>query len=150
SRDDRFSAMMKDFIQTHYNQDVSTEDFKAAVEKHMLPSMDFDKNGRMDWFFNEWVYGTEMPSYKLEYSYRQEGGKTVLVGKATQSGVSKNFIMGVPLYVDMGKGMMKLATITMVGETTFPFEIPLPQKPKRVALNALQDVLYLKSEVAEQ
>ena len=63
----RFMAMMQDFIKTHYNQDVSTEDFKRIVEKHMTTQMDLDENGRMDWFFNAWVYGTEMPSYKFEY-----------------------------------------------------------------------------------
>lgn len=60
-------AMMQDFIKSHYNEDVSTEDFKKIVEKHMTKQMDLDENGRMDWFFNEWIYGTEMPSYRFEY-----------------------------------------------------------------------------------
>ena len=50
--------MMNDFLKSNYNKDVSTNDFKIAVEKHILPSMDIDKNGKMDWFFDEWVYGT--------------------------------------------------------------------------------------------
>ena len=29
--------------------------------------MDLDGNRQMDWFFDQWVYGTEMPSYKFEY-----------------------------------------------------------------------------------
>jgi hypothetical protein len=33
--DARFQAMMKDFVQTHFNKDVSTEDFKRIVEKLM-------------------------------------------------------------------------------------------------------------------
>ncbi len=62
--DKRFMAMMQDFIKSHYNEDVSTEDLKKTVEKHMTRQMDLDGNGRMDWFFNEWVYGTEMPRYR--------------------------------------------------------------------------------------
>ena len=46
--DARFKAMMTDFVQTHFNQDVSTEDFKAIVEKHMTPDMNMDKSGKMD------------------------------------------------------------------------------------------------------
>ena len=65
--DAKFKKMMQDFISSHYNKDVSTEDFKRVVEKHMLPQMDIEKNGKMDWFFNQWVYGTEMPSYKFNY-----------------------------------------------------------------------------------
>ena len=63
--DAKFQVMMKDFIQTHFNQDVSTEDFKAAVEKGI--------GGNMDWFFNEWVYGIEMPSYRFDYQLSDGG-----------------------------------------------------------------------------
>ena len=31
--DSRFKTMMKDFVKTHYNQDVSTEDFKRVGRK---------------------------------------------------------------------------------------------------------------------
>ncbi|MDQ3711093.1 MAG: hypothetical protein M3388_02605 [Acidobacteriota bacterium] len=34
----------------------------------MTPKMDVDKNKKMDWFFEQWVYGTEVPAYKLKYS----------------------------------------------------------------------------------
>ena len=35
------------------------------VEKHMTPEMDVEGNHRIDWFFNEWVYGTEIPRYRV-------------------------------------------------------------------------------------
>src|SRR5262249_53577863 len=62
--DARFQAMMKDFVQTHFNQPVSTEDLKVAVEKHMTKEMNIFNDGKMDWFFNQWVYGTQVPAYK--------------------------------------------------------------------------------------
>jgi hypothetical protein len=149
TKDEKFKAMMKDFVQTNWNGDVTTEDFKRAVEKHMTPAMDISKNGKMDWFFDEWVYGTEMPSYKLEYSFRDQGGQTIFSGKVTQSGVSDKFAMLVPLYVDFGKGPVRLGSFRLAGNTTQPFEMPLPQKPKSASLNALHDVLYLKSEASQ-
>jgi hypothetical protein len=36
------------------------------VEKHMTPGMDLDHNHKMDWFFNEYVYGTDLPQYHFE------------------------------------------------------------------------------------
>ena len=45
-----------------------TEDFKAVVEKHMTSGMDLDGNHKLDWFFNEYVYGTQLPNYKFDYS----------------------------------------------------------------------------------
>jgi hypothetical protein len=139
SSDQRFQAMMKDFIKSNYNQNISTEDLKAVVEKHMTPEMDLAGNHTMDWFFNQWVYGTEMPSYRLEY---QISGNT-LTGKVTQSGVSPNFGMLVPLYVDFGKGFVAVGKAKMIGNQTIDINIPFPDAPKRAALCALNDVLAL-------
>lgn len=141
--DAKFQAMMKDFIQSHYNRDVSTEDFKLTVEKHITPKMDVDKNKKMDWFFDQWVYGTEIPAYKLEYTLNG----TNLTAKVTQSEVSENFVMPVPLYADFGKGWVMLGAATVVGNSTIDLgNINLPQAPKRIAICALNDVLATKVE----
>jgi hypothetical protein len=96
----------------------------------------------MDWFFNEYVYGTEMPSYKFEYELTDGG--TTLNGHVTQSGVSDNFKMLVPVYVDNGKGMVKLGEARIVGNKTVDLtNIKLPQPIKRAAICAFQDVLAL-------
>lgn len=140
--------MMTDFIKTHYNKDVSTEDFKRIVEKHITPQMDIDKNGRMDWFFNQWVYGTEIPAYKMDYSISQGGGgKGIVNAKITQSGVSKNFGMVVPVYADFGKGWVRLGSALINGNTTVDLNnLELPQVPKRLAVAALNDVLATSIE----
>jgi aminopeptidase N len=99
--DEQFRAMMKDFVQSNFNQNASTEGFKRMVEKHMTARMDLDGNNRMDWFFNEWVYGTELPVYKFAYSLSPEpDGKVMFKSTITQSGVSSNFKMLVPVYLD--------------------------------------------------
>jgi hypothetical protein len=132
--DARFQAMMKDFVQTHFNRDVSTEDFKHIVEKHL--------GGNMDWFFNEWVYGTEMPSYRFDYQLADGG--TTLTGKVTQSGVSDNFKMLVPVYVDFGKGWVRIGAATMTGNSSVDLKgVKLPQAAKGAAVCALDDILAL-------
>jgi len=142
--DVRFQEMMKDFVKTHFNQPVSTEDFKAIVEKHMTPEMNVDNSGKMDWFFNQWVYGTQVPAYKLDYQLSSEG---VLNGKITQSGVSDDFIMLVPLYIDTGKGWAKLGSARLVGNTSLEIKnVKLPMVPKRVAICAMNDVLATSIE----
>lgn len=145
--DVRFIKMMRDFIASNFNKDISTDDFKKIVEKHITPEMDIDKNKKMDWFFDEWVYGTEVPAYKFEYSIGKTEGKTVLTGKITQSGVSDNFVMAVPLYLDFGNGWIKLGNVTLVGNKEFDLgAIELPQAPKKAAICALSDVLATKIE----
>jgi aminopeptidase N len=143
--DARFQAMMQDFVKTYFNQPVSTEDFKSIVEKHMTKDMNADGTGKMDWFFNEWVYGTQVPAYKLEYKVTSEG---VLSGKITQSGVSDDFVMIVPIYLDMGKGWGKLGSARMVGNSSVDItDLKLPAVPKRVGLASMNDVLATSIEV---
>jgi len=137
--DAKFQAMMKDFVQTHFNKDISTEDFKRIIEKHITPAMNVDRNGTMDWFFNEYVYGTEMPSYRFEYQVNSDNS---ISGKITQSGVSNDFVMLVPLYVDFGKGWIRLGAATLLGNSTLDIgNIKLPSAPKKVTICALNDVL---------
>jgi Peptidase family M1 domain len=151
TRDARFQKMMKDFVATNYNKDISTNDLKIAVEKHITPEMDIDKNGKMDWFFDEWVYGTEMPSYKFTYSIGVKDGKPTLSGKITQSGVTDKFVMIVPVYIDFGSGPSSIGSVTIVGNSSADLtDIPLPSKPKKVTIAALQDVLAEKIEVSGQ
>jgi hypothetical protein len=145
--DARFKEMMKDFIQSHYNHEISTEDLKLAVEKHMTPEMDLDKNKMMNWFFDQWVYGTDVPAYKFQYQIASDGS---LSGKITQSGVSDNFVMLVPIYVDFGKGWVRLGTATMVGNATVDLPpIKLPPGLKKATLCAMHDVLATSIEVAK-
>ena len=142
--DKRFQEMMKDFVQTYFNKPVSTENFKSIVEKHMTREMNIDNNGKMDWYFNEWVYGTQVPAYKFEYKVTSDG---VLNGKVSQSGVSDDFVMLVPIYVDMGKGWARLGAATIQGNTSVDITgIKLPAVPKRVAVAAMNDVLATSIE----
>lgn len=145
--DQNFKAMMHDFVKSHYNGNASTESFKAIVEKHMTPDMDLDGNKRMNWFFDQWVYGIEAPRYRLDYSLTPESdGKVTLRGKVTQSDVSPNFKMVVPIYLDFGKGVARLGTILVIGNmTTEEFQVKLPEKPKRVMINYHYDILATES-----
>ena len=63
--DQRFKETIHDFVRTYAGQSATTENFKAVVEKHMTAGMDLDGNHKMDWFFNEYVYGTQLPRTNL-------------------------------------------------------------------------------------
>ncbi len=141
--DEKFFAMMKDFVKTHYNSNVSTQDFQRIVEKHMTADMDLDNNKRMAWFFGQWVYGSQIPDYKLDYKLEAaDGGKTKLKFKITQSNVDEKFKMRAPIYLDYDGKLSRLGTVGVFGNsTTEEIEVLLPQKPKRVLLCAYEDVL---------
>jgi len=66
--------------------------------------------------------------------------------KVTQSDISPNFKMTVPVYLDFGKGIVRLGTIPVMGNmTTNEFQVKLPEKPKRVMINYHYDALATES-----
>lgn len=142
--DDTFKATMRDFVKTYYNRAASTEDFKAMVEKHMTPQMDIDGNRKMDWFFNEWVYGTEVPKYEFTSNVSQDANGTVLNFKLVQSNVSPGFKMLVPIYMERQDGSIsRLGSATIVGDSMVEQKVPIGkgQAPKRLLINYYYDVL---------
>jgi hypothetical protein len=143
--DKRFKEMMQDFVRTYTLQPATTEDFKAMVEKHMSPGMNMDGNGRMDWFFNEYVYGTELPAYHFEGSATpSDNGNTVHI-KLIQSGVSKDFKALVPIYLELTDGhVIRMGQMRLIGDSTFEQTFNLPKLPapiKKVTINYYYDLL---------
>ncbi len=144
--DQPFIEMMKDFVKTYESRVATTEDFKAMVEKHMTPGMNLNNNGKIDWFFNEYVYGTALPHYEIQATFAPDGQNGVLMNvKMTQSDVPDNFEMAVPLYLELADGRItRLGSIKIIGNSTFEQAIPLrgiKDKPKRVMVNYYDDVL---------
>jgi hypothetical protein len=143
--DQRFKETMQDFVKTYANQPATTEDFKAMVEKHMTPEMDLDGNHRLDWFFNEYVYGTALPNYKLDYSFENVPGGLQFKLKLSQAGVDQNFKMLVPIYLEMNDGrLLTLGRARLLGNTGLEQTVMLrgwKEKPKRAMVNYYNDVL---------
>jgi hypothetical protein len=144
--DDLFMATMQDFVKTYSNKSATTEDFKAMVEKHMTQDMDVEGNHRMDWFFNEYVYGTALPSYKIDSSFDKDAtGDVVLALKVTQSGVDDKFKMIVPIYLELADGRtVVLGRVRLVGNASVEQKVPLKglkDTPKRALVNYNYDVL---------
>jgi hypothetical protein len=140
--DKAFIEMMHDFVESHHESSASTESFKAVAEKHMSKLMDMEGNGRLDWFFNEWVYGTQVPRYHFEYQVTPaDGGKFKVHMTLTQSDVDDKFAMLVPVFVDFGKGMGRIGQMGVHGNNSRTADVLLPAQPKKVVVNAYKEIL---------
>jgi hypothetical protein len=141
-RDKAFIEMMHDFVETHRNRPASTESFKAIVDKHITKLADLEGNHRMDWFFNEWVYGTQVPRYHFEYQVTPaDGGKVKLHMTVTQSDVDPHFVMLVPIFADFGKGWLRIGQVGVEGSSTRTADVVLPAAPKKVGINVFKEIL---------
>jgi aminopeptidase N len=138
-------AMMTDFAQTYAGKNPSTADFQHVVEKYLPPSLNLTRNGKIDWFFDQWVYDTAIPKLDSKFTVTDAGGgKYKVSGTMTQSQVPDNFVSLVALYINFDKGAYaKIASVPVVGNQTKPVEfvLPLPKAPKAVTINNMHDVL---------
>ncbi len=131
--DDRFFAMIKDYVQTYTWKNATTEGFRQIVEKHM--------GQNMKWFFDQWVYGTDVPKYTFKWHTEQgKDGKLLLVMDVEQSGVPEGFRMPVPVLIEFGKDRYAFIRVN-VDKTSNTLQGPVPEKPKKVEFNVFGSVL---------
>jgi aminopeptidase N len=136
-----FKETMQDFVSSYRGKAATTEDFKSIVEKHMTHSMDLDGNHKMDWFFNEYVYGTGMAQYTFHVSTQPTpDGKTQLKGEITRTGVKDDWKDAIPIYAHMGDKTIRLGSLA-VTHATEPIDITIHAKIDRVSINDLEDLL---------
>jgi aminopeptidase N len=136
-----FAIMMQDFTKTFDGKAASTEDFKAIVERHMNADMDIDGNHRMDWFFNQYVYGVGIARYEFKYSLQPQGDKSCKLSVTlTRSQVPDNWRDVIPIYVTVGKNVNLIGRIEAKTPTT-SFETVLPFTPQKVSINDNLDTL---------
>ena len=137
--DTAFISIMRDFTRTYAGKSASTADFERIVEKHV--------NQSMAWFFNEWVYGDETPTYNFSYQLQDAGnGKTTVTFKLTQSGVSDSFQMGVPLYFTYKGKTGRIGFVQMKGSTTRNARFQLPFHPSNISIDARRNLLAVIHE----
>jgi Peptidase family M1 domain len=141
--DERFFKMLRAFAEAYYGRNPSTEDFLRQADHFMTPEMDLDHNHRLDWFFEDWVYGTGIPNYKLEFKTRRLASDKFLVeGNIEQSGVSDDFEMLVPVVAMGGRERRLLLGHVAVSSAGGRFRFTTRFKPSRVEIDA-EDLLAI-------
>src|ERR1700737_614425 len=121
--DARFVALLRTLSTKYAYRALSTADLQREVEAVMTPGMDLEGGRSMEWFFEQWVRGTGIPRYRVEFAVHKNDKGYVVRGRLFQSGVPRSFIARVPLYATAGTGhVTSLGAVIAEGpETTFHF-----------------------------
>ena len=97
----------------------------------------------MDWFFDQWVYGVEVPTYRPNFETSavvNAPSPFLLHGTVRQENVSDGFRMPVPVRVTFDDGSAVTHQVWIDAEEV-TVEIPLPAQPTRVEFNHGRAVL---------
>jgi Peptidase family M1 domain len=123
--DEKFMSLLREICTRYRFSAISTDQFRELAAKYAPPKVgDADLKG----FFENWVYGTGIPTVKLSYSVR--GLK--LVGTVAQRDVEDDFTAFVP--VEVQNRREKTVYWLPTGSDPVSFSIPMKVPPTKVAL----------------
>ncbi len=129
-----FMAVIKEFYQTYKNKKYSVNDFRAILEKYYGASL--------KWFFDEWVDGTDIPTYKFAARIEEnEDGKYIVKCQLEQEDVPDNFGMLVPIKVEFDDGVFFMTRVVMQQKRKSFIMGPFDQEPDDVICNPNYSVL---------
>ena len=132
--EERFKTIMGDFYTKYRGRRASTLDFQRVVEDHV--------GQPMDWFFKEWVDGWRVPTYTVStHTEPADNGQFRVKLRVLQANVPDDFLMYVPVAIDLGNNKVARVRVKVQGPRT-EVDLPLmPSQPKAVRFNDLDGVL---------
>jgi hypothetical protein len=117
--DVRFIRLLHALVSKYARKALTTADLQREVEAVMTPRMDLEGGRSMEWFFDEYVRGTGIPHYKVQFTSRNTEKGFQIRGKLMQDGVPRSFIAPVPIYATTALGRtIFLGTVVATGEET--------------------------------
>ncbi|MFL6248073.1 MAG: M1 family metallopeptidase [Thermoanaerobaculia bacterium] len=95
--EETFMKVLRDYVQEYGGKSASTADFQRILER--------DLGGDWSWFFDAWIYGGEIPTYRWKSEITQgEGGVYNVTVTVDRRGVPDDFKTIIPIRVDFGGG----------------------------------------------
>ena len=122
--DARFVGLLHTLVSKYARKALTTADLQREVEAVMTPRMALEGGHSMEWFFDEYVRGTGIPHYKVQFTSRGSEKGFQIRGKLLQDGVPRSFIAPVPVYATTpipGRTIYLGTVITTGDETNFTF-----------------------------
>ena len=121
---------------------LTTNKFKAA-EAHQLRLAFEEVTGKdLNWFFNQWYFGSGHPTLDITYSYDEATQKAKVIVKQTQ----KDKLFKLPVAIDVYNGATKTRHNVWVENAVDSFEFVSSIKPDLVNFDGDKVLLCTKKE----
>jgi len=129
--DQKFLALLAEISKRYDRRDITTEEFRLLAAEYLPPKSDDPK---LESFFEQWVYGTGIPTIKLAWTLKGVAPNVRLTGTVTQTGVDEDFSAAVPVEVTVAKGRTVTQWVRSA-EVPTTFTMALKAAPLKVALD---------------
>ncbi|HJS54816.1 MAG TPA: M1 family aminopeptidase [Chitinophagaceae bacterium] len=122
---------------------LTTNKFKSA-EAHQLRLAFEEVTGRdLNWFFNQWYFGSGHPSVTIDYVYDDAAGKVNVIMKQTQK---SGKIFTLPVAVDIYNGAAKVRQTVWSKNEVDTFTFSYSKRPDLVNVDGDKVILWNKKD----
>lgn len=116
--DERFRKLLAELCQRYRLRPISTEEFRNLAASLLPPK---SSDSKLEVFFDQWVYGTGIPEFKVSYTVKGKAPALRVTGTVTQAGVDEDFSADVPVEIVSGKQTQVIWVRT--GSEPAPFSV---------------------------
>jgi hypothetical protein len=140
-RDELFFRVLRDLRREFEGKSMSTADLQRAFEAVLPRSLWFEGRQSLDWFFEDWVNGVDVPKFELrDVRFSTQGGRAVVTGKIVQSDAPERLVTSIPIFAATAGQPQLLGRVFADGEQT-SFRFTVPAGTRRLVLDPHQTVL---------
>jgi aminopeptidase N len=132
--DDAFSKAL--------NLYLTTNKFKAGEAQQLRLAFEEVSGRDLNWFFNQWYYGSGHPTLDINYSYDEQAKKARVIVNQTQP----DKVFKLPVAVDIYNGATKTRFQVWAKNKIDTFYLDAPQKPDLVNFDGDKILLCTKKE----
>jgi hypothetical protein len=121
---------------------ITTEDLLHVFEEQLPPSLWYEGQKSLEWFYQGWVNGTAVPRYRLQnVKYTPKGESTTASGTIVQKDAPDDLVTPVPIYAAVpGKSPALLGRVFADGPET-SFHLTAPAGTTKLLLDPNQTLL---------
>jgi aminopeptidase N len=135
-----FLKMLAELRRRFESRPLSTTGLRELVKEYLPPRLSPSK---VDAFFDNWVYSSGIPTFKLRYTVKGVPPAVKLSGQVEQSGVDDDFSAETPVVIQFAKGASQTIWVE-TSSSVATFSATLKQVPSKVSIPAGTGVLALK------
>ena len=124
------------------NKYLTTNKFKTGEAAQLRLAFEEVTGKDLNWFWNQWYYGSGHPKLKISYNYDSAGQASVIINQTQKSGKVFILPMAIDVYVKGNKTRYNVTTSSL--SDTFRFDVS--EKPEWISVDADKILLAEKTD----
>jgi len=144
----RILNMLRDYVGEDaffksLNLYLTTNKFKSAEAQQLRLAFEQLTGKDLNWFWNQWYYGSGHPVVKINYEYNDSAKKAMVIIQQTQPG---DKIFKLPIAIDVYNGAKKKRYNVWMNNKTDTFSFAYTQRPDLINVDGDKILLWQKTD----